>query len=319
MNPASPYVIAIIVAIIVGSYGIGLWRKMSFTATTVIANMAIFIVYIGPNNYEIFRDVVETLGFTNTSLQTGENIWGIFTHMYIHANFPHVLFNMLIFYLMGIHFEERVGWRYMALVYFGTGVLGAGVLNGLVTLPGGTVIGVGASGAISGVIGAFAIMYPRDRVPMVLGFILLPRVQVAFGALVFILFQTFLMIFSVSLPGMGNVSYTAHLMGAAAGVGIGFTLMRVEIQPPTTSSKLGRRLDKMDLEMLRPLVRNPVHTEKLEAIMAEDIPEVREVLLEDLVSRLRCPDCASILTQKGSAIRCEGCDYRLDLRKGRSG
>jgi Zn finger protein HypA/HybF involved in hydrogenase expression len=71
--------------------------------------------------------------------------------------------------------------------------------------------------------------------------------------------------------------------------------------------------------MLRPLVRNPVHTEKLEAIMAEDIPEVREVLLEDLVSRLRCPDCASILTQKGSAIRCEGCDYRLDLRKGRSG
>jgi hypothetical protein len=144
-------------------------------------------------------------------------------------------------------------------------------------------------------------------------------VQVAFGALVFILFETFLMLFGVGLPGIGNVSHTAHLTGLAMGVAMGFVMMRMDIQPATPSSKLGARLDRLDFEPLRPLARRPEHRERLDALIAEDIPEVREVLLEDLVSRLRCPDCGSIMTIKGSTVRCEGCDLRLDLRKGRNG
>ncbi len=187
-DPNSVYVITLIIAVMVGTYVFAIWRKMSFTAATVIANVVIFIIYMAPMNTDIFEDVVRTLGFNNSSLQTGEQLWGLFTHMYIHANFLHVFFNMFILFIMGIHFEDRVGWKWMAIVYWGTGVLGGGLLAGFLTLPR-IVIGIGASGAISGILGAFDIMYPRDRVPMVIIFIILPRVQVALGALVFILFR----------------------------------------------------------------------------------------------------------------------------------
>ncbi len=67
----------------------------------------------------------------------------------------------------------------MAIVYLLSGMLGGAVLNAFVELAFGPTIGVGASGAISGLIGAFAVMYPRDRIPMVLVFIIVDRVPVA--------------------------------------------------------------------------------------------------------------------------------------------
>ncbi len=317
-DPNSVYVIALIIAVMVGTYVYAIWRKMSFTAATVIANVIIFIIYMAPMNADIFEDVVRTLGFNNSSLQTGEQLWGIFTHMYIHANFLHVFFNMFILFIMGIHFEDRVGWKWMAIVYWGTGMLGGAILAGYLTLPR-LVIGIGASGAISGILGAFAIMYPRDRVPMVIIFIILPRVQVAVGALIFILFQTFMMLFAIQLPGMGNVSYLAHLAGAMVGVAFGYVMMKKGVEAPKPGSKLGKRLDSLDYTPLRELAYSPANRERYEAMLSEDIPEVKEVLLEDLVSRLRCPQCSSILTLKGTQVRCEGCDWKADLRKGRAG
>lgn len=318
LNPASAYVIAAILCVIVGTYIIAIWKKMSFTAATVIANIVIFIIYMAPMNDDIFRDVVNTLGFNNSSLQTGEGLWGLFTHMYIHASFLHVFFNMFILFIMGIHFENRVGFKWMAIVYWGTGFLGGGLLAGFLTLPD-IVIGIGASGAISGILGAFAIMYPRDRVPMVIIFIILPRVQVALGALVFILFQTFMLLFAVQLPGMGNVNYLAHLTGAMVGVAFGYIMMKKGVEAPKPGAKLGRKLDNLDYSPLGELAYHPANKERYKALVAEDIPEVKEVLLEDLVSRLRCPDCSSILTLKGTTVRCEGCDWKADLRRGKAG
>ncbi len=318
LNPASAYVIAAILCVIVGTYIIAIWRKMSFTAATVIANIIIFIIYMAPGNEEIIKDVFYNLGFNNSAFETGEGWWGLFTHMYIHANFLHVFFNMFIFFIMGIHFEDRVGFKWMAIVYWGTGIIGAGIINGYITLPD-VVIGIGASGAISGVLGAFAIMYPRDRVPMVIIFIILPRVPVALGALVFILFETFMSFAQISFPGLGNVSHTAHLAGAAVGVVFGFIMMKKGVEAPKPGAKLGRKLDSLDYSPLGELAYHPANKERYEALLKEDIPEVKEVLLEDLVSRLRCPDCSSILTLKGTTVRCEGCAWKADLRKGRAG
>jgi membrane associated rhomboid family serine protease len=318
-SSSSLYVVITLVAIMVGVYPIAIWRKISFTAATVFANAVIFLIYFGPNNADIYWDVVFNLGFKNSSLQSGEGLYTLYTHMYIHADFLHVIFNMFIFYIMGIHFERRVGWKWMAIVYWTTGILGGGVLNGLIT-PVDDVPGIGASAAISGVIGAFAMMYPYDRVPMVLVFIVLPRVQVAFGALVFILFQTFMAFFAFQLPGLGNVSYTAHLAGVMVGVAVGWLLAKKGIEAPTQGAALGRKLDKVDYDRMRPLIRKPANIDRLDALIGEDIPEVKEVLLEDLVTRIRCPDCDSIvMLHKGHTLKCESCDWRLDLRKGRTG
>jgi membrane associated rhomboid family serine protease len=317
VSSSSIYVVIVLVAIMVGIYPIAIWRKMSFTAATVFANAAIFIIYFGPNNADLYWDVVVNLGFKNSSLHTGEDLFTLYTHMYIHADFLHVIFNMFIFYLMGIHFEHRVGWKWMAIVYWTTGILGGGVLNGLIT-PVSDVPGIGASAAISGVIGAFAMMYPNDRVPMVIIFIILPRVQVAFGALVFILFQTFMAVFAFQLPGLGQVSYTAHLAGVMVGVAMGWVLAKKGIEAPTPGAALGRKLDKVDYQRMRSLIRKPANEDRLDALIVEDIPEVKEVLLEDLVSRLRCPDCDSIIMlHRGHTLKCERCQWQMDMRKGK--
>jgi len=321
LNPASPYIIVVLLAIMVGVYPFAIWRKMSFTAATIIANAIIFVIYIAPRNNEILYDVFSTLGFNNQSLSTGEGIFALYTHMYIHADFMHVFFNMFILFLMGVPFEQRVGWKWMAVIYWGTGILGGGLLNGWLTFSEPS-IGIGASAAISGIIGAFAIMYPWDRVPMVIIFIILPRVQVAVGALVFILFQTFMAIVRTSLPfGLGNISYTAHLAGVMVGVAIGYILVKKGgVEAPTSGARLGKKLDKLDYERLRPMTRMPAHADRLDALIKEDIPEVEEVLLEDLVSRLRCPDCDSIIMMhRGHTLRCEKCQWQLDLRKGKGG
>ena len=320
VDSASLYVIVALVAIMVGVYPFALWHKISFTTATIIANAVIFIIYYGPQSVDLYMDVVGTLGFDNTSLKTGEGLWGLYTHMYIHADPLHVFFNMFILYLMGVPFEQRVGWKWMAVIYWGTGVLGGAAINGALTLPE-EILGIGASAAISGIIGAFAMMYPNDRIPMVIIFIILPRVQVAFGALVFVLFQTFMALVSSTLPyDLGNIGWTAHLAGFMVGVVIGWVLARKGVEAPTPGAALGRRLDRLDYERMRPLARKPANEQRLDALMGEDIPEVKEVLLEDLVSRVRCPECDSIIMMhKGHTLRCERCQWQLDLRKAKGG
>jgi membrane associated rhomboid family serine protease len=317
MDPLSTYVIAVIVAIIAGSYVLTGWKRIAFTIVTIFANVIIFIIYTVPRG-EVYSDVVGYLGFWNITVTTGFRPWGVLTHMYVHGSFMHVLFNMLVLYIMGLPFEDRVGKLWMAVVYLVTGMVGGALLTGVLSVGQGVSIGIGASAAISGVLGAFAVMYPDDRIPMILVVILVDRVRVITGALVFLLFQSLMLLIVVQFPSVGdaiNIGFLAHIMGFVVGAVMGFAMRRMDIRPPESKTGPQRRLERMDLEDLRPLAYSPALRERLDATIAEDIPEVKEVLLEDLVSRLRCPECSSIMTMKGSVVRCEGCDWRLDLRR----
>ena len=320
MHPASPYIIAAVIATIGASYALVWWKRVSFIVATVAANFIAFLIYFVPGFFvpEIYEDVVLGLGFRNTTLLSGRYAWGLFTHMYVHAGVLHLAFNMIVLFLMGIPFEDRVGRRNAALVYVLSGMLGGGLLNAAVTLAGGPSIGIGASGAISGIIGAFAVMYPNDRIPMILGFIIVPNVQVVVGAMVFLLMETALMFLDAfAIPGMENVSHTAHLAALVAGVVIGFVMLRLGVEAPAERSRAAGRMDRLDVGPLKQLANRPGLAERYAALAKEDIPEVREALLEDLVARARCPRCDSILELRGHSVRCAKCDFRLDLKADR--
>ena len=322
MHPASPYIIAAILATIVGSYVVVWWRRTSFVVATAAANFIIFILYFAPGYFvpEIYNDVVYNLGFRSQTILDGRQLWGLLTHMYIHAGVLHLAFNMIVLFLMGLPFEDRIGRRNVAIVYLLSGMLGGAVLNAFVELAFGPTIGIGASGAISGIIGAFAVMYPRDRIPMVLVFIIVDRVPVALGALVFLGVETVLMFTGFDMaPGTGgNVSHTAHISALAVGVVIGFVMLKLGVEAPTYASRAKGRMGRLDLEPLRALAKGPSLTEKYEAMAKEDIPEVQEALLQDFVARTRCPRCDSILELKGASVRCAKCDFRMDLKPGRA-
>ncbi len=86
--------------------------------------------------------------------------WTVITYMFLHAGFVHLLFNMIILFFFGPRLEGRIGSRSFLLLYMGSG-LGAAVLSALFTP---TAAILGASGAVYGVMAAFATYWPREEI-----------------------------------------------------------------------------------------------------------------------------------------------------------
>ena len=86
--------------------------------------------------------------------------WTIVTYMFVHANFTHILFNMLALYFFGPRVEERIGSLRFVTLYAVSGVSGA--ILSTVLAPKAAVIG--ASGAVFGVMLAFAMFWPTAQI-----------------------------------------------------------------------------------------------------------------------------------------------------------
>ncbi len=89
-------------------------------------------------------------------------IWQPVTYMFLHGGIFHIFFNMIVLWMFGAALESTWGSRRFVLFYFICGI-GAGLLNALVT-PSSMVPIVGASGAIYGLLMAFAILFPNQLI-----------------------------------------------------------------------------------------------------------------------------------------------------------
>lgn len=132
-------------------------------------------------------------------------IWQLFTYMFVHGGFSHLLFNMLSLYLFGTMVEQRVGTKEFLLFYLLAGLF-SGILSFISYLLAGTnVILVGASGAIYGVLLMFAVFYPYARV-FVFGLIPL-------RAPILVIIYTGIELYSQVFSRGGNVAHLTHLSG----------------------------------------------------------------------------------------------------------
>jgi membrane associated rhomboid family serine protease len=138
--------------------------------------------------------------------------------MFVHAGFMHVLGNMLFLWVFADNVEDRIGHVKFLLFYLVSGIAGS-LLHSL-TSPGSLIPMVGASGAISGVLGAYILFYPRARVMALipLGFFMRMTYLPSFVFLgIWFLYQLLLGLLSVGVRG-GGVAYFAHIGGFAAGL-----------------------------------------------------------------------------------------------------
>ena len=97
--------------------------------------------------------------------------WGaILTSMFLHGSWMHIIFNMWFLWIFGNNIEDSMGHLRFLAFYLLTGLAAAAAH--VFSEPASVVPVVGASGAISGIMGAYLILYPRARVliPLVLGF-----------------------------------------------------------------------------------------------------------------------------------------------------
>jgi hypothetical protein len=90
-------------------------------------------------------------------------IWQPVTYMFLHGGFMHLLFNMFTLFFLGPETERAMGSRHFLAMYLLSGVLGG--LGWIWLSPHSHALCVGASGAIYGVLAAFATLYPRRRHP----------------------------------------------------------------------------------------------------------------------------------------------------------
>ncbi len=147
----------------------------------------------------------------------------IFTAMFMHGGWLHIIGNMLYFWIFGNNIEDRFGHLKFLLVYLAWGVIAA--FTQIFVDPASRIPAVGASGAIAGVLGAYLVMFPRAQVDSLLTigiFITTVRLPALFVIGFWIVLQFFSGFLSLgaanSQADAGGVAYFAHIGGAVAGV-----------------------------------------------------------------------------------------------------
>lgn len=142
----------------------------------------------------------------------GESIT-IFTSMFMHGSFSHLLGNMWFIWVFAPAVEGRLGFSRFMLLYLLSGVAAA-MTQGFF-LPESTIPMVGASGAVSGVLGAYLVLFPRARIltiimPFIFFFFWLPApIYLGYWALIQ---------FVYALSGLPGVAWWAHIGGFVLGL-----------------------------------------------------------------------------------------------------
>ncbi len=158
--------------------------------------------------------VVRELALSRTGIRNGR-VWQLFTYQLLHGGLGHLAMNMLALALLGPEVAQTLGPTRFAVLYVGSGLLGG---LGYVLLDRHPCLG--ASGAVFGVMAAFATLYPRRPMTLLLlPFFTLPAWLMVLGI---ILLELLYLIQGFQ----GGVAHAAHLAGAVAGAVYARTVMR---------------------------------------------------------------------------------------------
>jgi len=198
-------------------FGIGL---LSGSQTQIIQNFGFIPNHIfnpdvgGRNNKAEQNSYTSSLQFSKpqssfSSYSLPDSLTRLFTSMFIHANIAHIAFNLLALAYLGVYAERAIGVPRYILVYMTSGILAA-LFHGVIAsyiLHNGNVLLIGASGAISGVLGIAAVSGNTRAYYWLM-------LQIVFAV-----------VGSISaLP----IAFTAHVGGFIAGVGMTKVLISLE-------------------------------------------------------------------------------------------
>ncbi len=166
----------------------------------------------GPYVPQAFDKITYYLGLIPYYLSSRP--WTVVTAMFIHANFLHILFNMIALFFFGRALRFFVGDNRFLFVYFLGGIIGNLLFVGL-NMNALTMV-IGASGAIYAVAGALVVIRPR--------------MQILFWGIIPMPMWLFTVVFLgiLALPGVApaNIAWQAHLGGLATGLAVGYFYRR---------------------------------------------------------------------------------------------
>jgi membrane associated rhomboid family serine protease len=124
----------------------------------LIANVVVFLAQMALPSIRLER----VLGLVPYGIAHKFQVWQVATYMFLHGGFFHIFFNMFSLWMFGSDLERQWGTREFLKFYFITGI-GAGIITFLLQFNSSVPV-IGASGAIYGVLVAFAVLYPNRLV-----------------------------------------------------------------------------------------------------------------------------------------------------------
>jgi len=191
----------------------------------IIINVVVFLfeASLGPRQLDAFirlAGAVPRNFFVNLGLDQAVSL---FTSMFLHGGWAHLISNVWALYIFGDNVEDRMGHLRYLVFYLLTGVIAE--LTHIFLSPTSTVPMIGASGAISGVLGAYLVLFPTSRVITLVPLFFVPwfvEIPALFYLGFWFVSQLFNGLFSLAMAGpvgtYGGVAWWAHVGGFAAGL-----------------------------------------------------------------------------------------------------
>ena len=195
---------------------------------------------IAINAIIFLAEVIVTANFsdraaTNALLQTygaipnkvlGGDIFSVISSMFLHGGIAHLIGNMLFLFVFGDNIEDKFGRIKYILFYIAWGIAAAYAHSFYaVSTGGGEIPAIGASGAISGVLGAYLVLFPRAKIFTIIAAFFITTVRIP--AIAYIPFWFVMQVIFGLLNPLGGVAYLAHIGGFLAGVLTGYVMKNV--------------------------------------------------------------------------------------------
>ncbi|NUQ80032.1 MAG: rhomboid family intramembrane serine protease [Bacteroidetes bacterium] len=179
-------------------------------ASNPAASILLLLIAI-PSLYALFKNpaFLERGLLHPYSIVQGKNLQGLVTSAFLHANWAHLLFNLITFYFFAFALESTVGSGFFLVIYVVSWLVGDALTIWFHHRESGY-YSLGASGAISGVLFSFILFYPMEDIYLFL-------IPVGIPAWIFAILYTGLSIYA-SRQGYGQINHEAHLGGALGGV-----------------------------------------------------------------------------------------------------
>jgi len=187
-------------------------RPASFpiaTSTIIVVNVVVFVMEL--MNGDAF---VSKWAEVPATIVAGHHWITILTAMFMHGGWMHIIGNMVFLWAFGPEIEDAMGVPKYLAFYLLSGL--AASLAQTAVIPHSTIPNLGASGAIAGVMGAFLVTYPRDKIRTVLLLGWFSRIAFIPAALLiglWFLIQIFNQVGAVADVQGGGVAYAAHVGG----------------------------------------------------------------------------------------------------------
>ncbi len=206
------------------------------TPILIAVNVLVFLYMMTLGDMELERFAV-SYAVIPSDIIRGVSLATLVTSLFLHAGIGHIVGNMLFLHIFGDNLEDMLG-RIRYLFYYLISGIGASILQ-IATNPSSDIPNIGASGAIAGLMGGYLLLFPKNRIDVLIPFgLFMSRATVPAYTM---LFYWFLVQFltgagSLGIGNEGGIAYFAHVGGFLTGIVLLVpfkkSLQRSHNQPP---------------------------------------------------------------------------------------